>query len=180
MRKFRTKSWFTFLCVMVSAFLQTYVMQAMIEPANLLSGGITGLAILLSRMAVRLHMFFPISLGILILNLPLAWLCYHKLSRRFALFSSLQVLLTSVFLQVFAFPPLFHDRLLQVLFGGFLYGMSAVIALKGNASTGGTDFIALYVSHRIGKSIWSMVFLGNTVLIIIFGLQFGWLAARCV
>lgn len=177
MRQYGKKSWFTLMCVIVSAFLQTYVMQAMIEPANLLSGGVTGLAILLHRMAARIHVPFSTSLGILLLNIPLALLCYRKLSRRFALFSSLQFLLTSVFLQIFAFPPLFRDRLLQVLFGGFLYGMSAVIALKGNASTGGTDFIALYVSHRTGKSIWSMVFLGNTILIIIFGLQFGWLAA---
>lgn len=64
-----------------------------------------------------------------------------------------------------------------MLFGGFLYGFSAVIALRGNASTGGTDFIALYVSNRLGKSIWSYVFIGNTILLCISGLLFGWLYA---
>lgn len=51
------------------------------------------------------------------------------------------------------FDPLFDDMLLNIIFGGFLYGIMTVIALKGNASTGGTDFIALYVSNKLGRSI---------------------------
>ena len=39
-----------------------------------------------------------------------------------------------------------------------------MIALKGNASSGGTDFIALYVSNKTGRSIWGQVFIGNCVL----------------
>lgn len=54
--------------------------------------------------------------------------------------------------------PLFNDVLLNICFGGFLYGLSLVIALRGNASTGGMDFIALYVSNKVGKSIWQYVF----------------------
>lgn len=67
--------------------------------------------------------------------------------------------------------------MLNVIFGGFLYGMVAVIALRGNASTGGTDFIALYVSNKTGRSIWEYVFAGNVVILCIFGTMFGWLYA---
>lgn len=49
-----------------------------------------------------------------------------------------------------------------------------MIALKGNASTGGTDFIALYVSNKLGRSIWSYVFVFNAGLLLIFGYMFGW------
>ena len=52
-----------------------------------------------------------------------------------------------------------------------------VLALKGNASTGGTDFIALYVSNKTGKSIWSYVFMFNACILCIFGYLFGWLYA---
>ena len=51
------------------------------------------------------------------------------------------------------------------------------LALKGNASTGGTDFIALFVSNRLGKSIWSYVFLFNAAILCIFGSMFGWIYA---
>ena len=157
-------------CVLLSALLQTYVIQSMMQPMGLLSGGFTGLAILLDRIAGVAGFPFSVSAGILMLNIPLALLCYRGLSNRFTLSSS-------IFLQLFHFQPIFHDLLLQVLFGGFLYGFSAVIALRGNASTGGTDFIALYVSNRLGKSIWSYVFIGNTILLCISGLLFGWLYA---
>ena len=66
------------------------------------------------------------------------------------------------------------DLTLNVIFGGVLYGLSVVLALKGNASTGGTDFIALYVSNKTGKSIWNYVFMGNVCILVIFGYMFGW------
>ena len=70
---------------------------------------------------------------------------------------------------------LLYTSLLDVVFGGFLYGLSIAIALRGNASTGGTDFIALYVSNKTGRSIWEYVFAGNCVILCIFGYMFGWL-----
>lgn len=73
--------------------------------------------------------------------------------------------------------PLFGDVMLNVIFGGFLYGLCIAIALRGNASTGGTDFIALYVSNKTGSSIWAYVFVGNVVILCIFGYMFGWLYA---
>ena len=69
----------------------------------------------------------------------------------------LQVAFGSMFLQIFSFQPIFTDEILNVIFGGVIYGTSIVIALRGNASTGGTDFIALFVSNKTGKSIWSYV-----------------------
>ena len=64
--------------------------------------------------------------------------------------------------------------LLNVLFAGLGLGVSLGIVLRAGASTGGMDFIALYVSNKIGKSIWSYVFIFNAVLLTIFGAMFGW------
>ena len=96
---------------------------------------------------------------------------------RFTFYSMMQVFLASFFLKIFHFEPLFNDALLDVVFGGFLYGIAIAIALRGNASTGGTDFIALYVSNKTGRSIWEYVFAGNVVILCIFGFMFGWLYA---
>ena len=96
---------------------------------------------------------------------------------RFTFYSMMQVVLASFFLKVLHFEPLFNDVLLDVIFGGFLYGIAIAIALRGNASTGGTDFIALYVSNKTGRSIWEYVFAGNVVILCIFGYMFGWLHA---
>ena len=166
---------YTFTCVLLAGFMQAAVMQIFMIPINLLSSGFTGVAILLEKItSTFLGFSFSVSLGMLALNIPVAILCSKSISKRFTLFSLLQVFFASLFLRVLDFEPLFDDVLLNVIFGGFLYGIMTVIALKGNASTGGVDFVALYISNKKGKSIWSYVFAFNATLITIFGFMFGW------
>ena len=175
------KSWFryvlTFLAVIVSSLLQTYVIQVFVNPANLLSSGFTGVAILLDRIAELVGGSFPTSIGLIVLNLPVAVICYRSIGKKFVISSLCQVFLTSILLRYCSFPAIFDDIFLNVCFGGVLYGMSVVIALKGNASTAGTDFIALYMSNKSGKSIWSEVFIFNVLILCIFGYLFGWIYA---
>ena len=64
-----------------------------------------------------------------------------------------------------------------MIFGGTLYGLMTASILKMNASTGGTDFVALYISNKKGKSIWSYVFIFNSIILLIFGFMFGWIHA---
>ncbi len=166
---------YTLVSVVLAGFMQAAVMQIFMTPINLLSSGFTGVAILLEKITSTFWGFsFPVSLGMLVLNIPVAILCSKSISRRFTFFSLVQVFFASFFLRVLDFEPLFDDVLLNVIFGGFLYGIMTVIALKGNASTGSVDFVALYISNRRGKSIWSYVFVFNATLITIFGFMFGW------
>lgn len=167
----------TLTAVIASAFLQVYVIQAFMRPAGLLSGGFTGLAMLIDQAASRYGYHISTSVAMIFLNVPVALLCSRRISIRFTAFSLLQVFLTSFLLKVMNAAPLFGDIMLNVLFGGFLYGISIVIALRGNASSGGTDFIALYVSNKTGRSIWEHVFVANVVILCVYGVLFGWLYA---
>lgn len=165
------------IMVFSSALLQAYVIQTFIQPANLLSSGFTGVAILIDKITSLYGFNISISFAIIALNLPVAIICYKHISPKFTFFSLIQVFLASTFLKVFSFPPLFDDILLNVAFGGFAYGIAVVLALKANASTGGTDFIALFISNKIGKSIWEYVFIFNAIMLCIFGAMFGWVYA---
>lgn len=177
----KKKVWFryfiTTIAVVASALLQTYVIKTFVEPANLLSSGFTGVAILIDRITSLYGFSFSTSLGLIVLNVPVAILCYQSIGKKFVISSLCQVFLTSILLRVCTFPPVFDDVILNVCFGGFAYGMSMVIALKGNASSAGTDFIALYISNKMGKSIWEYVFIFNTCILCIFGFMFGWIYA---
>lgn len=160
--------------VIVSAFLQAFAMNTFLEPVQLLPSGFTGIAALLSRIAGAAGLTFTTSLGMVLLNLPVALFCYGHIGKKFVLFSMAQVVLASLFLRVIKREPLFDDVLLNICFGGFLYGPAVSVALKGNASTAGMDFIALYVSNRLGKSIWQYVLVFNCCLLCVFGVLFGW------
>lgn len=172
-----TKALITIVAVFLSSLLQAYVIQVFIQPSNLLSSGFTGVAILIDKITSLYGGNISVSLANVALNISVAFICYKHISPRFTFFSLTQVFLTSLLLKLCNFPPIFDDLLLNVAFGGFAYGISVVFALKGNASTGGTDFIALFVSNKIGKSIWEHVFVFNTIILIIFGAMFGWLYA---
>lgn len=78
----------TLLCVLASALLQTYVIQAFVNPANLLSGGFTGIALLIDRVTSLVGVSFPTSLGVLALNAPVALFCWRSISKRFVTFSA--------------------------------------------------------------------------------------------
>jgi len=163
--------------VVVSAFLQAFTLIVFIRPADLLSSGFTGLAILLDRITSLLGISFPTFVGMITLNIPVAILCWRHISRRFVLFSMAQVFLAAFFLRVL--PPdvltglvSFESKFLDVVFGGFLYGFSIALALKGGASTAGSDFISLMVSNRTGKTIWGQIFAGNCVMLLVFGAMF--------
>ena len=164
----------TLCSVFMSALLQAFVIQAFINPAGLLSSGFTGVAILIDRVTSLVGFSFPTQLGMLALNFPVALRCWRSISNRFVINSMLQVALASFFLQTCTFRPLLDSTVLMVLFGGVLYGISISLALKSGASTAGTDFIALMVSNKTGKTIWGYVFAGNCMVLAIFGAIFGW------
>lgn len=166
------------LCfVIVSALLQAYAIQVFVQPAGLLSSGFTGLAILIDRITSLFGFSFPTFVGMVVLNIPVAIVCWKSISKRFVIFSMIQVFLASFFLSQMHFEPMLDEPVLLVVFGGFIYGLSIAIALRGGASTAGTDFISLMVSNKTGKSIWGLVFAGNCVVLLIFGYLFGWTAA---
>ena len=165
----------TLFAVILAGFMQAAIIQIFMRPLNLLSSGFTGVAILIEKITSTFFGFtFSTSLGMLALNIPVALFCSKSISKRFTFFSLLQVALASFFLKVLHFEAVFDDCLLNIIFGGLLYGLMTVIALKANASTGGTDFVALYISNKKNKSIFSYVFIFNAILLMIFGMMFGW------
>ena len=81
----------TILAVVGSALLQAFVIQAFIRPSNLLSSGFTGVAILIEKIVSLYGKTFSTSLGMLVLNIPVAILCSRSISMRFTFYSLIQV-----------------------------------------------------------------------------------------
>ncbi|MBP5272170.1 MAG: YitT family protein, partial [Clostridia bacterium] len=163
----------TGLAVVVSAFVIAFANNVFLQEADLLPGGFMGLAALLQRAGNILDLDVSRALLLTLINIPVALFCVRAISRRFVFFSLANVVLTSVFLKVLPVFPVLDDIILNVIFGGVLYGFGIVIALRGGASSGGTDFIALYVANKSGKELWSAVFVLNVIQLTLFGILFG-------
>ncbi|MGB4984187.1 MAG: YitT family protein [Erysipelotrichaceae bacterium] len=160
--------------IIFAGFLQATIIRVFMNPLNLLPSGFTGIAILIEKVTSNFLGFsFSTSLGMLALNIPIAIFCSRTISKRFTILSLIEVFASSFFLQFCNFKPVFDDPVLNIIYGGFLYGIMVVITLKANGSTGGTDFIALYISNKKGKAIWTYIFVFNTIILLIFGWMFG-------
>lgn len=155
----RVRIGMTLAAVIISALIQTYALQVFVRPAGIISGGFTGMAMLVERLGGLWGLNIPMQVTMVALNIPVALMCCRGISIRFTVFSLVQVFLSSIFLQVFNFTPIFTDEVLNVIFGGVIFGCAIVIALRGNASSGGTDFIALLSPTGQGSPSGVMYFL---------------------
>lgn len=163
--------------VIASAIMQVAILQVFMAPLNLISGGFTGISLFINKIGQQMGVDLSTSLLIILLNTPCALFCYKAISKRFVFLSCLQYFLVSFLLEILHFQPLFDDVMLNLLFGGIGWGFSISLALQAGGSTGGTDFIAQYVSNRIHKSIFQYVFYCNCCMYILYGFSFGWLYA---
>lgn len=162
------------LLIVGSAFIQCFVIQSIMKSSGLIAMGFTGLALLLHMGLNIIHVNISISVFLIVLNLPVALVCAKSISKKFTLMSLLQIVLASIFLVIFNFKPVFTSVILNVTVGAFIYGLQLVMALRAGGSTGGTDFIALYVANKISKTIWEYIFAFNAILLLALGFLFGW------
>lgn len=171
MKKILFENCLSIVLICFAAFIEAIAVNLFTVPGNFISGGFTGLSILLNELP-----FWKIDIGttMLILNIPVALFCAKYISTRFTVMSLIYVLSASLFIKIIHFPPLFEDKLLLAIFGGVLVGIASTIALQIDASTGGVDFIALYYSKKYQKTFWGYVFAYNALLIVINGYFEGW------
>ncbi|RLK63731.1 YitT family protein [Atopobacter sp. AH10] len=163
------------LAVCLSAFLQTFCYQVFLKPSHMLASGFLGTSMLINIFADNyLHLDIPVPFLLVALNLPVALMCMRGISLRFTALSLLQIAISSTFMRLCHFQPIFDDLSLNIIFGGALNGFYISLALLGRASTGGMDFIALYVSNKKGKTIWEYVLLINTIMLLTYGYITNW------
>lgn len=130
MKKIKKRDLISFGCVFCSSLIMAATTKTFVRPAHLLSGGFMGIALLVDMIADLFGKSIPTAFTLVALNVPVALICAKKISKRFVFFSLLQVFLTSFLLQIIPNYPLFDEQVLNVVFGGYIWGMSIVLALK--------------------------------------------------
>ncbi|MFD2618488.1 YitT family protein [Terrilactibacillus laevilacticus] len=159
-----------------SAFLCALSMNLFLIPAQVYASGINGAAQLAADLIYSgLHFRVSISLLILLLNLPIAFLGWYKVGKTFTFYSFVTVILTSLFLGVIPVSELSNDLLLNAIFGGIISAVGVGVALKFGISTGGLDIIAIYLTRKWRKSSTGRYFMTlNGIIILIAGFVYQW------
>ncbi len=132
----------------IGALLVAFSVTAFLTPNQVVTGGITGIAILLNGAIGT-----PVGLVVLLLNLPLLLFGFRQLGG--VLFGLRTLYATTVMaLAIDAFRPfvpvITADPLLFCLYGGLLDGVGVGLVLRARGTTGGVDIIARIVEQRFG------------------------------
>lgn len=166
------------VCVVIAAFILSFNIKSFVRAVNLIPGGFTGLTLLIQRsLSEFMSIEIPYSLINIALNAIPVFIGFKFIGKKFTSFTVVLIVFNSFMVDFIPATPITYDPLLVSIFGGILNGIAICIALYGHASTGGTDFIAVYFSNKLRKSSWGFVFGLNCVILLLAGYLFGFEAA---
>jgi uncharacterized membrane-anchored protein YitT (DUF2179 family) len=138
---------------------------AFFMPYHLLSGGVSGLCILL-------YYVFKLPVGVtnIILNIPLFYLAYKAMSKDYVLCGIFGMLVLSISIDALTFLGQMYvvrDMLLSCIAGGVIQGIGSAMMYRVNGNTGGMDIIGAIIQKHYSISIGTSSFIFNLLLLVV-------------
>lgn len=166
---------FRLFVVVMSSILFAWNLCCFAKTANLFPGGFAGLSLLLQEIIFKfLHIKIPYTIFNIVLNLFPIYIAFKYIGKKFTLYSILTIFLSSIFVDILPHYIFTQDILLVSVFGGLINGFAISLCLNVGATTGGTDFISIFLSQQKGIDAWNYILLGNAIMLIVAGALFGW------
>ena len=163
------------LVICFASFLMALNIKSFVRTGGLYPGGATGLALLIQRAAdMFLHITIPYTIVNILLNAIPVYIGFRFIGKKFTMYSCLMIVLTIVLTDIIPGYAITYDTLLISIFGGLINGFVIGLCLHMNATTGGTDFIAIYLSEKKEIDSWNVVLGINVVILAAAGVLFGW------
>ena len=161
------------LYIFISSILIAIAVHCLIDPNDFTIGGVAGIGILVhdaTNGAVEKSIFN------FCVNAPLVVLSFFFVKKRFAILSSMNILLQTLWLRILenfgtsaeiTFPGGETSKLLAAVAAGLCIGAGVVLALKAGGSTGGGDILAVMIQKKFkATSIAWMLFIINCIVIV--------------
>lgn len=164
------------LAILFGSFIISFAINCFVVKAKLLSGGVSGISLIVQYLTK-----FPAGYTILILNIPLLILSFIKINRRFTFYTIVGTLSLSFFLiltgDLGKFIPV-SDPILLSIYGGVLNGLGIGIVFSNHGSTGGLDIVSALVKQKydqfdIGTISFSFNLIIVTIASVVFSLSVG-------
>lgn len=159
-----------FASVVMALNIKTFVRTGGLYP-----GGASGLTLLIQRVIeMFLDVEVPYTIINVLLNLVPVYIGFRFIGKKFTFFSCITIMLTNILTDIIPSYAITYDTLLISVFGGIINGFAISSCLLVNATTGGTDFIGIFISERKGVDSFNIILGFNAVLLVVAGLLFGW------
>lgn len=166
---------FRIFIVFFASILYAWNLRCFAKTAGLFPGGFSGVSLLLQEIGLTFfHIDIPYTFFNVALNIFPIYIGFRFLGKKFTWYSILTIFLSSIFVDLLPAYVFTQDVLLISVFGGLLNGFAICLCLNVGTTTGGTDFISIYLSSQKGIDAWNYILLGNVIILAIAGALFGW------
>lgn len=163
------------IVICIASVIMAVNTKTFVRTGGLYPGGVMGMTILIQAIFENfLGIQIPFSVVNLLLNTLPIYIGFRFIGKKFTLYSCLMIVLNSVLTDIIPANVITYDTLLISIFGGMISGFAISLCLMMNATTGGTDFLAIYLSEKKGVDSWNLVLGINVIIISLAGLLFGW------
>ncbi|NLP34116.1 MAG: YitT family protein [Clostridiales bacterium] len=139
-----------YFILVVGIFIMAFAVNLIFEPFGLVTGGVSGLAIVIKHLTGPLiEGGVPIWLSNILLNVPLFLLAYWIKGKKYILNTLAGTIIFTIALYIIPVYDLqLEDKLLGALFGGALTGIGIGLIFAVSSSTGGTDLLAVLIQEK--------------------------------
>ena len=137
--------WVDYTMIIVGAFIMGFAIKNMYDPVNLVTGGVSGVAIIMKELA---HV--PLWVTNTVLNIPLFLAAWKIKGWGFIKRTAVATVALSVSLYVIPETHILTDDIfLAALFGGIISGIGTGLVFMFSATTGGTDMLAALIQRKL-------------------------------
>ena len=173
--------------ILLSSLIQAFSLRVFFVPANLASGGVSGISQLINHFTG-----WPIGMMVFIGNIPLFVLGWRFLGgRQFALRTAFAIVTYSLFTDLILRTPLFAtngaatqlinelqgDIFLNSLYGAIISGVGFGLVYRARGTSGGSDILARILNYYRSIPVTQSYLIVDTAVILGAGFVFGWKAA---
>lgn len=148
--------------------------NAFFIPNHMLTGGVSGLGILIQYITKGA---IPAGISVFVINIPIFLLGFKRVDREFAVSGFISMIILSSLMTVTRGITkyfLVDDILLAAIFGGILNGLGMGILFRNKSSQGGFDVIAVILRRMYNMNIGSALMAINTIVISLSSFLFGY------
>ena len=147
------------ILIIIGIVSASFGLNGFLLPNKFIDGGITGISLLLTEIT---HL--PLSILLVVINIPFIFLGYVTLGKQFALKTSFAIVGLGLCIAFIHYPYITNDKLLVSVFGGIFLGAGIGLCIRGGSVIDGTEVLAIFLSKKWSITIGDFIIITNTLI----------------
>ncbi len=161
--------------VIIASLVFAVNIKTFVHTGGLIPGGATGLTLLIQEIFDKyFSIVIPYTPVNILINAVPVYIGFRFIGKKFTALSCAVIVLTGILTDLIPSYTLTDDILLICVFGGLINGVAISLCLFADATSGGTDFVAIYLSEKNGIDSFNVVLVINAIILTIAGFLFSW------